>query len=234
MTYGIVDQHMSPAKKLVYQKLNDYGCIHIIQSVGGNIVYPDGHYDTYAYESSKKVFNVLCMGSMFYGKGFDILLECISREYHNFKAAGIHFIFIGDPKRANYNIDLDMFKKDIITFIDRDYTGEEINYFTRGADLIVAPYRKVYEHNSSHILLDAVNYNKLVLFPDIQPFNTVIKQFNLGQVFEVENIKSLAEKIFDLHRRKEEYISKYQGKEYLDTMNKRTNWSVLSEIIGGN
>ena len=69
---------------------------------------------------------------------------------------------------------------------------EDIEHYYCACDLVVLPYKKIYQ---SGVLMMTLSYEKPALVSDLPPFKEIIKDNQNGFLFESENIISLAEKI---------------------------------------
>ena len=64
-------------------------------------------------------------------------------------------------------------------------------YF-RACDLVVLPYRRDYEDDTSGVFVQAVIAERPVLAPAISPFRETVAAYELGATFECENVGALA------------------------------------------
>lgn len=137
----------------------------------------------------------LFFGSMFYGKGIDILAKSLDFiEVHK-------KIMISSIKEIkNFDFDENIFYNyhNINFLINRFATEEEKYEFFSVSDYIIIPYRKTYEFGSSGIFYQSMIAEKPVIVPDFYPFKKIVEKYKLGLVFETENHKSLAEAIEEM------------------------------------
>ncbi|MAR39702.1 MAG: hypothetical protein CMD22_03295 [Flavobacteriales bacterium] len=69
---------------------------------------------------------------------------------------------------------------------------EEVNDYYASADLVVLPYKRIYQ---SGVLLMSMSYERAVLVSDLPPLTEVVQDMKTGFVFESENPKSLSKKL---------------------------------------
>tara|TARA_B100001029_G_C15053245_1_gene452371 strand:- start:55 stop:1203 length:1149 start_codon:yes stop_codon:yes gene_type:complete len=109
----------------------------------------------------------------------DVILVIAGRVWKNdFK---IYQKIIDDNKLSDYCIIHNKF-----------IPHEDIDYYYSSADLVVLPYKRIYQ---SGVLLMSMSYEKAVLVSDLPPLKEVVRDMKTGFVFESENIKSLSEKL---------------------------------------
>ena len=152
------------------------------------------------------------IGGTGYVKGLDILLESL-------KGLEIDFTLL------IAGVELD-FKKDFITSICEGYknkvklalkylTDDELNYAFCAADYIVLPYRKSFEAGSG-ILTNAVWMRKPVIAADRGELGKVVKNNELGYLFEPENKKDLRVKISNAIKSK--YVWNQMAEKYREAI----------------
>jgi glycosyltransferase involved in cell wall biosynthesis len=136
---------------------------------------------------------VLYFGTFFYKKGADLLL---SAAEHFEGDPSIQFVFAGSTRtapdgfsKANY-VD-----KSHIYFDDRFIDDLTMAYYFAAADLIVLPYRRYYEHDTSGVLVQASLARKPILVPDISPFKETVADYQLGETFICEDVEDLTNQI---------------------------------------
>ncbi|WP_427875740.1 glycosyltransferase [Flavobacterium sp. MMS24-S5] len=71
----------------------------------------------------------------------------------------------------------------------------EVVTFYQKADLVVLPYRNIYQ---SGVLLLTLSYGKPVLCSDLDPFKEIINHNENGFLFQTENAQDLAHKIREI------------------------------------
>lgn len=126
----------------------------------------------------KKAKIALYFGAYWYSRGPDILLEVAM------KTPDVHFCFVGDTKLQSIEITPGAFKKyKNIRFKDEYVSDGEMRHWFRAADLIVLPYRRYYEHDSSGVFDQAMMAERPVVVPNFSPFIDIYKRYNIGYVF---------------------------------------------------
>jgi D-inositol-3-phosphate glycosyltransferase len=131
---------------------------------------------------------LLFFGQIKAEKGLDILLSAMPLVVNNYKLviAGrlkekndIHYIkMISDRKIGNR-----------VVYLNRYISNEEKNYLFNTADIVVLPYKKIYQ---SAVMLTAMSNSKIIVTSDIVPNFDIIKDGENGFLFKSENIEDLA------------------------------------------
>jgi glycosyltransferase involved in cell wall biosynthesis len=181
---------------------------------------------------AKKLFNlqdkgkiILFFGAYFFSKGPDLLLQ-VAKELINI--SDLHFLFIGDTKTASF----DFRKKDYvqlknITFIDRFVEDQTVINYMIASDLLVLPYRKYYENNTSGVLVQSCLAKTPLLVPNISPFKNVIEDYHLGSTFECESIEDLKGQIIKFYKSNND-VSIQNYSDYIKTI---TSWHDIAKLI---
>ena len=68
----------------------------------------------------------------------------------------------------------------------------------RATDVVVLPYRRDYDHNTSGVLVQAALAERPTLAPDIAPFADVAAEYGTGKTFACEDVGSLASRLREL------------------------------------
>ena len=171
---------------------------------------------------NKKI--ILYFGAFFLSKGPDILQEVAHRMIDR---KDVIFLFAGDTKSATFNFNKDKYKDDNLHFDDRYIDEESVVSYILASDLVVLPYRKFYEHNTSGVLIQSCLGKRPVMVPDIPPFKDVVIENDLGFIFKCENIDSL-EKEIRLFLETNNDKKKYGYEKYLS---KIESWDNLASIV---
>lgn len=135
---------------------------------------------------------VTFFGSMFFGKGLDILLKAF-----DFLSDNYFLIIASSTKTLNYELDKDKLKGERILHLDRFIHEDEVPQIFCASDLLVLPYRNTYINSTSGVIVQASLAGKPVLVPDIRPFGDVVSRFKTGYTFKVEDHVDLARAIVD-------------------------------------
>ncbi|MET7253233.1 glycosyltransferase [Dyadobacter fermentans] len=165
-------------------------------------VIPHGNYLPFISTSSSKKsvgpeLRILFFGQIKQVKGLDILLEAIAKV--GTRGRKIHLTIAGKAWKS----DLDYYKNlitslGITNVVRTDFRyipDEEVAGFYDNADLVVLPYREIYQ---SGVLLLSLSYGKPVLCSDLKPFMEIIRDNETGFLFESENAEDLAGKIMEI------------------------------------
>ena len=75
---------------------------------------------------------------------------------------------------------------------DKFIPHDDVGYYYASADLIVLPYKRIYQ---SGVLMMSLSYEKAVLVSDLPPLTEVVEDKETGFVFKTESPKSLSEKL---------------------------------------
>lgn len=173
-----------------------------LQSKGVNnavhVEYP--RFQTLAFEpkKAKAYWNlktdipvIACLGNTRYDKGIDILLNALSKV-----KAPFQLLVAG--KSAYF--DVDFIQKKIAPYRDSvrlhlEYlSDEEMALAVSAADLVVLPYRKVFD-GASGPMVDGVALGKVIVGPDHGNLGYTINKNHLGYTFHSEDEVSLAQAI---------------------------------------
>ncbi|MBL0739315.1 glycosyltransferase family 4 protein [Flavobacterium sp. GN10] len=149
-----------------------------------------------AFKHSNK-FSLLFFGQIKKVKGLDILLKAISILKKN--NCQVELTIAGKA----WKDDLEKYKQmitnleleDIVVSDFRYIPDNEVGTFYEKADLIILPYRDIYQ---SGVLLLALSYGKPVLCSDLDPFKEIIIHNENGFLFKSENPQDLAQKIQEI------------------------------------
>jgi glycosyltransferase involved in cell wall biosynthesis len=137
---------------------------------------------------------ILFFGQIKNVKGLDILLEAMVNVVEEHPDAVC--LIAGRPWKLEYRefellIDRLGIKQNIVADI-RYIPDDEIKYFYSASDLVVLPYRKIYQ---SGVLLLAMSYQRPVLVSNLPGMTEIVSDGVNGHVFETGSVESLAEKI---------------------------------------
>jgi D-inositol-3-phosphate glycosyltransferase len=137
---------------------------------------------------------ILFFGQIKKVKGLDILLEAMKRVSEEHPNAVC--LVAGRPwklKFSEYELLINRLgiEKNIVADI-RYIPDEEIKYFYSASDLVVLPYRRIYQ---SGVLLLAMSYQRPVLVSNLPSMTEIISDGVNGHVFDSGSAESLAEKI---------------------------------------
>jgi D-inositol-3-phosphate glycosyltransferase len=142
-------------------------------------------------------FTLLFFGQIKKVKGLDVLLEALSIVKKN--SCQIELIIAGKAWKSDLNEYRELIKKlnlgDIVTTEFRYIPDEEVASFYKQADLVVLPYREIYQ---SGVLLLTLSYGKPVLCSDLGAFKEIVVDNENGFLFDSGSPRHLAAKIEEI------------------------------------
>lgn len=148
----------------------------------------------------EEIFELLYFGGTRDDKGLDILLEAVQKVKKDIMVviAGKEETFkrefivekLKKASRVSYKLEL--------KFI----ADSDIKYYFNSCEIVIIPYKK-YFNGESGVFTEAINYGRPVIVPNIIHFPKIVKENEIGEVFEVEDSMDLCEKI-------ENMIEKYK------------------------
>lgn len=131
---------------------------------------------------------ILALGGTRYDKGLDILLEALQKVQEPFelviagKQEDFDEAFIR-RQAENYQDSVRLF----LHFLTEGEVGKQL----QAADIIVLPYRKVFD-GASGPMCEGIYLGKTIIGPEHGSLGTLIKKNHVGYTFESENTDSLA------------------------------------------
>lgn len=137
---------------------------------------------------------ILFFGQIKKVKGLDILLKALA--YIKTQKPNVLLVVAGKIWKDEFNI-----YQDLITEYNLEQNidlrigfikTEDVKYYFSATDLIVLPYRKIY---NSGVLIRAMSFATPVVASDFGPFKEFILDSQNGYLFENENERSLSQKI---------------------------------------
>lgn len=136
---------------------------------------------------------LLCFGGTRYEKGLDLMLEACK-----FIKTPFILIIVGEEgeitKEFINNKINDLSLKDKI-FMNIKYIEDELlPYYFSVTDIVVLPYRKTFTGQSGP-LTEGINYNKIVIAPNVNELGYIISKYNVGKLFNCEDVEDLARTI---------------------------------------
>ncbi len=176
------------------------------------------------YQFSNNDFLVLFFGSMFFGKGIDILESSIP-----FLDQGITCVVASNPKTINFSFSDSLLRDNKrIIYHDRFIPHSEVGEFFAACDLVVLPYRKTYLFDSSGVFVQAALAHRLSLVPNFEPFEKTATSYSIGKTFHAEDPKNLAEQInlIKMHFEELNHFAKYD-----DYLSKIQSWDEFAKMI---
>ena len=171
-----------------------------------------------------KDFNVLYFGRIKDSKGPDILVEAKQYLPKNVKITMAGALDEGYQGSRDEGHKLNILEKGIDKFIPGLIPDIDVPDIFRKADLVVLPYRKLYENGHSTVLVEACEYRKPVVVPNFFPFNEIIKEYKIGKTFLPEDPIDLANVIMSFVK------NKYS--KYIKFLQKIDDQEIIREILG--
>jgi glycosyltransferase involved in cell wall biosynthesis len=162
----------------------------------------------------------LYFGTYWYSRGPDILLEVAK------KTPNVLFCFVGDTNLQSIKIDpKDYEKYPNIRFDNKWVSDARARHWFRACDLVVLPYRRFYEHDSSGVFDQAMMAERPVVVPYFSPFKDIIHKYQVGELFEAEDTDSLQREISGF------YGSVFAPNEFDKYLKQKGNWGVIGRNL---
>jgi D-inositol-3-phosphate glycosyltransferase len=184
---GVIVHNKTSAKSLLEKN-------NMIKNVA---IIPHGNYLPFIKPlqfEKQKVFTILFFGQIKNVKGVEILLNAAAI----IKKRGFFFklIIAGRPWKSDSQYYSELIKslalEEVVETEFRYIEDNEISSFFKKSDLIVLPYKEIYQ---SGVLLLTMSYSKPVLCSDLDPFKEIIIDAENGFLFKSENANDLADKL---------------------------------------
>ena len=166
---------------------------------------------------------LLYFGTFFFGKGVDILVDAskkITNDNHQLTIAG-------DATTANFDIS----KIDLTNYyrlINKYLTEKDVISLMKENNVLILPYRNTYENGTSGVLVQAALAGRLMIVPDIFPFNEVVNKYSLGLTFDPGSSDSLAKSIDNIIENYQTIYSKAKFKDFIENI---SSWNYMSNLI---
>ena len=145
---------------------------------------PAGMSGAYGNEPPK----LLALGGTRYDKGLDILLEALQQVREPFR-----LVIAGKPE----DFDEAFIRQKAERYQDRVelclhfLSDEEVKQFLQEADIIVLPYRKLFD-GASGPMCEGIYLGKTIVGPEHGSLGQLIRSTHTGYTFESENVEKLA------------------------------------------
>ncbi|EJR92908.1 hypothetical protein IKE_05832 [Bacillus cereus VD196] len=165
---------------------------------------------------------ILYFGTYYNKKGADLLLEA-TKSFQDLK--NVCFLFAGNTQTAPANFDHIALTLPNVRVDDRIIDEETAYKYFVAADLIVQPYRREYEYDTSGVLVQSCLAQRPTVVPDITPFKETVQTYKLGFTFSCERVDSLITAIQDFLQ-----TPAYSG-NYKEYINKIESWDDLANTI---
>jgi len=151
---------------------------------------------------------ILFFGSMFFGKGIDILLDAFDLLPENY------FLLVASGSATlNMDIDKERFvgkrKMHLDTFVEES----EVPTVFSASDIVCMPYRESYLDGTSGVLVQSALSGKPICVPNIPPFNEIVREFVIGSSFIPSDFTALANalKEIDTNENSTDYRTNWEG-----------------------
>lgn len=168
---------------------------------------------------------ILFFGQIKEVKGLDILLEAFGKN--NLQNQSLVLVIAGKVWKddfAKYQKIIDQYQigESCKLFI-RYIPDSELTYFYSAADLVVLPYRKIYQ---SGVLLMSMSFGRPVLASNLPGMTAIIKHGENGYLFESENSHDLAKQLTSIFS--SGHIDSVVDNATRD-MNGKFNWNAIGK-----
>lgn len=166
---------------------------------------------------------ILFFGMIKPTKGLDILLKAMQRIDAQLIVAGrMRMNSISD-----YSTWIDNLYHEGKLITDIQYiSNEKRDLYFKAADLIVLPYRKIYQ---SGVLLMALSYQLPVIASDLVPNKDLVKEFDAIEMFSSGDHNQLSEKLNQLLAdQKRQEVLKTNG---IALLSQNHNWKLISQLF---
>ena len=203
---------------MILEKYRDNPKVHFVSDP----IYDDKNDYNLVNKIDLKI-NLLYFGTFFYGKGVDILVDA-SKKIKNNK----YFLTIaGDARTANFDISK-IGSTSNYNLINRYLTEKDVILLLKENNVLILPYRNTYEYGTSGVLVQAALACRLIIVPDIFPFNEVVNKYSLGLTFDPGSSDSLAKIIDEMINNYHIIYSKAKFKEFIEEI---SSWNDISNLI---
>lgn len=170
---------------------------------------------------------ILFFGQIKKVKGLDILLQALPeviKKYPELKLLVAGRVWKDSFSYYENIINENGMVDSVISHI-RYIPDIDVAYYYRSADLVVLPYRRIYQ---SDVLLMALSYTLPVLVSDIPGMTEIIRDRENGYIFESENVASLSLKLADILNKSDE-LNKV-GQAGYKTVEKEHDWNKIGAM----
>ena len=147
---------------------------------------------------SDKKINLLFFGQIKKVKGLDVLLKALAIVQH--KRSDIHLAIAGkvwhDDLNYYQNLITELNLEDMVSTNFSYIPNEEVSQFFQNADIVVLPYRKIYQ---SGVLLLSLSYGRPVITSDLEAFSEIMDNQECGITFKNNDYNDLADKLLSIN-----------------------------------
>jgi glycosyltransferase involved in cell wall biosynthesis len=152
----------------------------------------------------------LLLGVASRAKGADLLFQAMEQMPPSFmlcvvgQTGGVYESTWGDLTRLR-----EKGWGDLIRIDDRYVTEDELMDYYAASDAVVIPYRKGFATSSTH-LRHASEYGKAIIACDQFLIGELVRKYELGLLFEPENVQSLAASLVRFSEETQEWFAKIE------------------------
>ena len=136
---------------------------------------------------------LLCFGGTRFDKGADLAVKALAKLDDNY-----HLIVAGKEKHIAFETLAEIAKdancSDRLHLINGFVSDEDTELLFNACDVVFIPYRKIFSGQSGPLTIGA-SLGKFIISSNSIIFEETLRNYNLGQVFEAENVTASAEKI---------------------------------------
>ncbi len=189
---------------IVHNRSSRKELVGMIEGIGNRVaVVPHGNYiGQVALEDRLTSRNRLGIPAdarvlLFFGqikdvKGLDVLIRAFAR-LHSLHP-DLHLIIAGRPWKSDFSVYQSLIDElgvaDRVHCFIRYVAESEVGYFYGSADVVVLPYRRIYQ---SGVLLMAMSLGLPVMASSLDAMREVVVSGENGWIFETDNVEALAE-----------------------------------------
>lgn len=145
------------------------------------------------------VFTLVFFGQIKEVKGVDVLLHAMARVRAKL-GNNVRLVIAGKVWKDDFSVYqrlIDQYNlNDLVELHVRYIPDDELPYYYAAADLMVLPYKRIYQ---SGVVLMAMTFGRPVLVSSIPGMTEVVTDGDTGLVFETENPDHMAEKIVEAY-----------------------------------
>lgn len=195
-------------------------------------IIPHGNYLPFlntieAKRDDDRDFTILFFGQIKKVKGLDVLIGAVGKLAK--EGIALKLVIAGKAWKSDLEEYVTMINNlnlnSVIETHFRYIPDEEVSEFYRKADLVILPYREIYQ---SGVLLLSMSYGVPILCSDLPPFKEIIEDGINGFIFESENVDSLKMKIEEIARLSPDLLTSISSAS-LKLMQEKYDWNKIGE-----
>lgn len=169
---------------------------------------------------------LLFFGQIKQVKGLDLLLEALPVVIDRFPALQLVIagkVWKDDFAKYDELIRKNNLKKHVVLHI-RYIPDDEVSVFYRAADLVVLPYRKIYQ---SGVLLMAMSFGVPTVASDLEGMTEIIQREKNGFIFQTGNKDNLATSL--IHALSDKEKLQQVSHAAIEEMNQKYDWQIIGQ-----